>query len=253
MLSTTEDILLVVVLVACSLLSMLAIDRWWPRRLRKQHNDLIGWHLGVLGTTYAVIIGFMLYTVWTNYGAASVNVEQEAIQLVKIHRLARGLPAPQRDELRAETQRYADAVIHQEWPMMSHGQVSPASAQISRQMWRTLMSIESPTWTQITAEDHALYELSSLSEYRQVRQLEVTSRLPGILWCVLIVGGALTIISACMFGQDNAFLHGIQVFALSFLIALSLVAIADIDRPFQGGVHVQDTAFRGAQINMQGE
>ena len=70
---------------------------------------------------------------------------------------------------------------------------------------------------------------------------------------MLIVGGVLTIISACMFGQDNVLLHGIQVFALSFLIALALVAIADIDRPFQGGVHVNDTAFRHAQINMQGD
>ena len=34
------------------------------------------------------------------------------------------------------------------------------------------------------------------------------------------------------------------------LIALALVAVADIDRPFQGSVHVSDYAFRRARIGM---
>lgn len=253
MLSVFEDILLIITIVICSELVMLALNRWWPRERRRQHNDLIGWQFSVLGTTYAVIIGFMLYTVWSNFGVASVNVEQEANALVNIHRLARGLPDDQRVQLRSEAETYAVAVVEQEWPAMSRGEISPASAQISRKMWRTLMSIQSPTWTQITSEDHALYELSTLTEHRQVRQPEITSQLPGILWSVLIIGGVLTIVSACMFGQDNTLLHSLQVLALSLLIALSLVAIADIDRLFQGGVHVNDHAFRRAQVNMQGE
>lgn len=43
----------------------------------------------------------------------------------------------------------------------------------------------------------------------------------------------------------------LQISALSLLIALVLVAIADIDRPFQGSVHVNDMAFRRAQQNMK--
>jgi hypothetical protein len=54
-----------------------------------------------------------------------------------------------------------------------------------------------------------------------------------------------------MFGSDSTWLHGLQVFAFSLLIGLVLVAIADIDRPFQGSVHVQDSAFRRAQTNMK--
>ena len=32
---------------------------------RRTYNDIIGWQVSVLGTTYAVILGFMLYTVWS--------------------------------------------------------------------------------------------------------------------------------------------------------------------------------------------
>lgn len=253
MLGAFADVVLIVVTVACSLATMVLLNRLWPRERRETHNNLIGWHLGVLGTTYAVILGFMLYTVWTNFGVASVNAEAEANALVNVHRLARGLPEPQKTEMRELAEGYSDAVTEHGWPMMARGEISPESGRISRKMWQTLMSIQSPSWTEITAEDHALYELSTLTEHRQIRQLEVTSRLPGILWWVLIVGGILTIFSACMFGQENEIIHGIQVFSLSFLIALTLIAIADIDRPFQGTVHVNDSAFTRAQINMQGE
>ncbi|MBV8632266.1 MAG: hypothetical protein JOZ83_15165, partial [Silvibacterium sp.] len=75
--------------------------------------------------------------------------------------------------------------------------------------------------------------------------------LPGVLWFVLIVGGALSIMSSCMFGSESSWLHSLQVFAFSLLVALALIAIADIDRPYQGSVHVADTPFRRAQGNMQ--
>ena len=64
MLDTAQNIVIVIVSLACSLSFMAAVNYYWPPEQRRAHNDLIGWQLSVLGTTYAVIIGFMLYTVW---------------------------------------------------------------------------------------------------------------------------------------------------------------------------------------------
>jgi lipid-A-disaccharide synthase-like uncharacterized protein len=250
MLSSLQDVVIVIVIVLCSLLTMALLNKVWPREKRKTHNDLIGWQLGILGTTYAVIIGFMLYTVWTDFGAASVNVNAEANQVVKLHRLAAGLPAEQRDQMRVLTKAYADVIVNREWGEMARGEVGTESSRISRKMWHVLMSIQSPSWTQITTEDHSLYELSTLTQLREARQLEITSKLPAVLWFVLVIGGTLTIFSACLFGQDSTLLHGIQVFSFSLLIALVLIAIGDINRPFMGSVHVSNAAFVRAQINM---
>src|SRR5271168_4459946 len=96
MLSTLEDVIIVVITVVCAQLMLLALNRVWPSQKREVHNDLIGWQLGVLGTTYAVIIGFMLYTVWTNFGAAELNADNEANSLTNIYRLAAGLPEEER-------------------------------------------------------------------------------------------------------------------------------------------------------------
>ena len=94
-------------------------------------------------------------------------------------------------------------------------------------------------------------ELSTLAQHRLTRIQQSTTQLPNVLWCVLVVGGALTIVSACTFGTESVKLQALQVFFFSLLISLSLVAISDIHRPFQGLVHVSDYAFRTAQQSMQ--
>ena len=252
MLTTIEDLVVVVVIVACSLGFMFLMNRLWPAAERSAHNDIIGWQLGILGTTYAVIMGFMLYTVWTNFGAAELNADSEANSLLNIYRLADGLPGQQRDELRAAARYYADVVVQKDWPAMATGKDVPLQSRpVSVKMWQILMSVKGASSSEINAADHALYELSALTEKRQMRRLQSTSRLPTVLWFVLIVGGAVTIMSSCMFGSRNALLHATQVLAFSVLIALVLVAIGDIDRPFQGSVHVSNSAFIRAQLNMQ--
>ncbi len=67
--------------------------------------------------------------------------------------------------------------------------------------------------------------------------------MPDILWAVLIAGAAITIASCCLFGARSRTLHLLQVLALSSLLALALMAIAQIVRPFQGDVHVEPTGF----------
>ena len=252
LLNTGENYVIVVLTVAASLLFMGGLNRLWPWDKRHAHNDLIGWQLSILGTTYAVILGFMLFTVWTDFGAAELNFDSdEANALANVYRLAAGLPDQQRTQLQTLARFYADTVINKDWPEMSAEIVPEASRKIDEDMWKELMSVKTASPTELLAEDHAISELSALTEHRRIRLLENAFRLPTVLWCVLIIGGAVTIASASMFGSANTSLHALQVFAFSLLVALVLVAIADIDRPFQGSVHVNDGPFRRAQQNMK--
>ena len=251
MLNTGQNYVIVMLTVAASLLFMWGLNRIWPWDKRHAHNDLIGWQLSILGTTYAVILGFMLFTVWTDFGAAELNADNEANALANVYRLAVALPDQQRTQLQMLTRFYADTVINKDWPEMAADQVPEASRKINEDMWKELMSVKTASPTEVLAEDHAISELSALTEHRRIRLLQNAFRLPTVLWCVLIIGGAVTIASASMFGSANTSLHALQVFAFSLLIALVLVAIAVIDRPFQGSVHVNDFAFRRAQQNMK--
>jgi magnesium-transporting ATPase (P-type) len=251
MLTLTANIFVLVCMVAGSMLFMTALNRLWPREKRQAHNDLIGWQLNIIGTTYAVILGFMLYTVWTDFGAANLNVDLEASALRNVYRLAEGLPEEQRLKLQAQSRAYAVAVIAADWPQMANNEVPEESHEINQAMWKTLMSVKLATPSEIVAEDHAISELSSLTEHRRTRLLQSGYRLPTIFWGVLIIGAFLTIASTSMFGSGNAILHTIQVFSFTLLITLVLLAIADVNRPFSGWVHVSNYAFVRAQENMR--
>jgi hypothetical protein len=251
MLSLKENIVILITAMAASWIFLAALNRLWAVPIRRAQNDLIGWQLSVLGTTYAVVLGFMLYTAWTGFQDAELNVELEASSLRNIFRLAEGLPQPQRASLETLAKEYADAVVEQDWPVMARAQIPEQTHEINERMWRTLMSVKTASASENTAEDHALSELSSLTQHRRTRLLQSVSRLPIIFWGVLIAGGLLTLISASMFGSANAGLHALQLFSLTFLIVLVLLAIADVNRPFQGWVHVDDYAFQRAQQNMR--
>lgn len=252
MLTSAQSIFAVIAAVAGSLIFMALVNWIWPWERRHEHNEQIGWQLSVLGTTYAVILGFMLYAVWTAFGEAESNVEYEANDLVSVYWLADGLPDQQRVQVKQLASQYADVVINQDWPDMYAGRVPSASLAVNRQMWKTMMEVKATSPSETSAQDHALNELSSLTEHRRTRVLQSLSRLPRVLWFVLIIGGGVTAASSCLFGSSNVLLHILQVFAFSLLLALGLVAIAEIHRPFQGAVHISDYAFIRAQQNMQG-
>jgi hypothetical protein len=246
-LTTWQSVALIVLVVASSIGFLAVLRHTWPTERRKLHNDLIGWNITVLGTTYAVIVGFMLYAVWTNLLVANGNAEAEANCLVNVVRSAQGLRTDSRNQIHDLATQYVHTILEQEWAAMGSGGVSPASARITEQLWATLTAIETRTISEETSRDHALTELSRMTDHRRMRQLEVNTDLPAILWAVLILGAAATIISACLFGSSDFRLHLTQVMALSFVISLVLVAIADINRPFQGAVHVEPSAFEHAR------
>jgi Protein of unknown function (DUF4239) len=247
MLTGFEDLLVVFGCMAASLLFVWILNRVWPAERRRDHNDIIGWQVGVLGTTYAVILGFMLYAVWTSFQDANVNAETEANCLVSVYRVANGLPAAQRDEVHQLARQYTDIVITQEWPTMHGGEFGLAGHQTIEQLWSAVLQTKPDSFAQQTAMNLALTEIDSMTEHRRLRQLQSQSKLPAILWIVLIVGGIITMLSSCMFGIDNFVLHAMQVVSLTLLLSLILIAIADIDRPFQGVVHVNPTGFERAR------
>ena len=133
---------------------------------------------------------------------------------------------------------------------MARNEVPEQSTPVVTQMWKTVMSVNAASPTEVNAQEHLMSELESLAQRRLTRILESQTRLPKVLWCVLLVGGVLTIVSACTFATQSVKLQTLQVFNLSLLVSLSLVAIADIHRPFHGVIHVSENAFQRARQSM---
>jgi hypothetical protein len=245
-LNISGNITVIIATVAAAVLLLFLLRRFWSSELRRVHNDLIGWHVSVIGSTYAVIIGFMLFAVWSNFEIAESNTESEANCLVNVVRSSKGLAAASHEQIRRLATQYVNVMLADEWPAMARGQVSGESHAIIQQLWIVVTASEIHNAREQTSLDHTLGELATMTHYRRSRQLQVSSYLPGILWLVLIVGATITISSACLFGTASFQLHLIQVTMLALMISAVLVAIADINLPFQGSVHIGPAAFERA-------
>jgi Protein of unknown function (DUF4239) len=244
------SILIIISCIVSALFALAILRRYWAPSTRAAHNDVVGPNVSVIGTTYAVLIAFMLSGVWTNLQAARLNAEQEANNLVNIFRFANQFPPESRTQVQTLARQYCEAMIADEWPAMARESQSPKAHQLTQQLWRALTTVQPRNPGEQTVMDHSLSELTGMTEHRRIRLLQSRQRLPAMLWAVLIVGGLVTVGSICLFYVENFKLHVVQVFEISFLLSLMLVAIASINRPYQGDVHVSPEAFQYALDTM---
>jgi Protein of unknown function (DUF4239) len=252
LLSSAQNIYIVVLWITLSITCLVILNTFWEPSRRSVHNDVIGWQIAILGTIYAVMIGFMLYAVWNNFQTAETNANTEANDLVNMYRSADGLAPTARDQIQQDARNYVQAVITQEWTQMNRDSKGANENHYTAQpyvmgMWHTAAHAPANNLAEQANLRQVMIELSSLTEHRRVRLLESRTGMPGILWAVLVMGGMITIGSSCLIGSENVLLHFVLIIALSLLVSLALVAIGDIDRPFQGSIHVSPSAFLRAQ------
>lgn len=72
------------------------------------------------------------------------------------------------------------------------------------------------------------------------------TRLPGLLWGVVVVGAAISLVSSFFFKVEDARLQGIQVSLLALFIGLVIVMILAFDRPFHGELGVGPEPYQMA-------
>jgi hypothetical protein len=246
MLSYLQSALVVVGCIAAVLYALRLLDRRLDALPRKRANGVNGLQLSILGTIYAVSLGFMLSDAWLAYQTASADVREEAGAASSLYRLAAVLPASCADPVRGAVQDYAVAVVDTEWPSMAN----------SAPVWQgerslNLMSILSRDCAapalSISDRQTIVAAISTLQMRRAARIEDYESRLPGMMWAVLIVGGISVIASSCLLANEKRSTHCFHVISLTALIALALLTIADLDRPFEGATHVAPASFRAVR------
>ncbi len=219
---------------------------------RRECNDFTGPVVAVIGTMYAVILAFLLSSMWSHYQDAKGNAQLEGAVVVNIFRVGRQFPEPERRNLQGLARNYVDTVLNVEWPEMVNSQVPRGGGPIINQMWKVCEEMKTDGGQSLALAE-LMSSLSSLTQYRALRIMQSAEALPGILWLVLIGGGVATILAACFFGVEDFRFHLLQIMVLSFLISMVLVAIAAVDSPYQGNVRVSPDGFRYALRTIEAE
>ena len=246
----------VVIIIACvgaALGFLFLVTRTSTAPSRKESNDFTGAVVAVIGTTYAVILAFTLSGVWSMFQQAQANEEQEANAVVNVFRIATQLQDANARQIQELCVRYVDNVVDREWSAMEKQQMMPEGDKMIDQFWKLVGQSQAHAQPDAIAAYQIMEELRGLTQCRRIRVMQSREHLPGILWAVLIAGGIITVAASCFFGVPNFRFHLLQVLVLTFLISLVLVAIADIDRPYQGVVKVEPEGFSFAMRTLHNE
>jgi hypothetical protein len=247
-LESTNFVVLGVVFVGLSVLvSLLALwlVRWLvPNHRLTPHNEVSGFVYAVIGVIYAVIIAFVVISVWERYSAAEDNAHHEAEAVGNLFRLAEGLPEPARQAIQGAALDYAAVVVEEEWPLLREGR-RPSETALAHMdaLWLAVYGVDVATPGQEALYAAALDELDDLSSFRLARLMEAEAGVLGIMWAVMIAGGILIVLFPCQFGVESGLVHALIIATLAATIGLLLLTVYEMNHPFRGTVRVAPDGF----------
>lgn len=227
-----------------SVVGLLVVRHFVPHNKLKTHHDVADPILGAVSAVYAVLIAFLVVTVWQTYDKSNFNVEMEANYMVDIYRDAEVFSPDFRQKVSVLLREYRQAVVDDEWKMMAKGQMSLKAEKIMRQVWTLYTTYQPRNPTEQSFFDESVRKLNSFRELRRQRLMDSRVGLIPLLWFVLIGGALATIAFTFLFGAENIKAQIIMVAILSVMISSILFTIMEMDYPFTGAVSISPAPFR---------
>ena len=203
---------------------------------------------GVVGTGYAVLLGFVIFSVFGSYNSAREYVAQEAVAMRQLSSTAGYFRPGDAQELRGELICYGRAVVSDEWPAMrTAGESATVTAWVSR-LDTTTQTMPVDTAKESAALQNWFTQSKDRQEARRGRIAEAAPFLPVFVWGILVVLLVVVLFYQCLFAEPRrpifAQAVGVGAMALVLVAALSLAWILDLPFDDRGAMISPDRVQR---------
>ena len=159
---------------------------------------------------------------------------EEASQIPVLYRSLLGYPQPLQNEIKGVLVRYLKSIIEDAWPAQQRGEVTEEGIDHLLELGRRIITFEPATAAQCVVYGEAMRGFNTLLAFRR-RRIEASSyAVPGSLWCVVLIGAALSIFASYVFNIPSLLVHSLMTVLLASMIALLVFFIAATDHPYQG-------------------
>jgi hypothetical protein len=227
-----------------------ALTRRWVHEHWSEARDTVGVVVASAATLYAVLLAMIAVAVWSNYVTYEDRVREEANIVGNLYRDAEGYPAAQAAATKTLLRDYATAVATKEWPMMHVGRYPDASSDVVAALMLRTLKTRPANLGEANVQAEFLSELNRMFELRRLRQESVRKGLPGVLWGVVISGGALTIMLANLLTAEDGRLSILLAAGMATMIGLMVFLIFAMDRPLMGEISIEPVAFEQVMKRM---
>lgn len=212
-------------------------------KFRTGANDFAGPIMATLGTILAVMLSFMVVTVWQEYDQSALIVQTEADEISNLYHEVTVFPQPLRNNIHAGIEHYVDVVIDREWPLMRDGKSSAMAHRAAANVVTMIESFNPVTLGQQTAQADALHHAHAFMDARGDRLYQNQESVPPLVWVMLIFIAIVTLGSSYFFYVEDARAHILMTAAFGAVIGAIFVVIAELDLPFRGDLQIPPSAF----------
>ncbi len=210
---------------------------------RRRHNDVAAAMFSIIGVTYAVLLAFVATLAWDGYNKANAASYAEAGAALDVYTVAAGFPDAERSSLRADLAAYVRAVVEVEWPARALGRPVEGGMADLAKINSTAFTLNPQSGTDSAVRTVLLQSVTRLSDERQNRLLASESSIPGVVWVVTVLGGALTVAFSSFLGAPSLRLHLAMVAGLAMSGVLVLIMIFALSNPSRGDFRLSTEPF----------
>ena len=243
MYTLTHAILLTVVFVAVALLGQWAVNRFVKHEVLELHHSAGEAMMGVVGTLFSVLLGFMVASAMDKYNDARMHDEQEASNVASVFRVARGLSDIDRPRIRQLCRDYVDDVINSEWPKMERQEKINHGWVTYQKLWEATVAVVPENDRQSNLQQGLIASMTSLGEHRRARILLAQTSMQPALWCIVGAGALITIALSYIFASQFPKVQGFMTTLVATAMALNIWLLSAYSHPYSGELKIKPTMF----------
>lgn len=210
------------------------------------NNEAAGQVFTLVGGLQAVLLAFVLISLFDGTTAAEDGSYQEADSLVAAVWATQDLPDS--TGVAAEARAYAREVVEQEWPDMREGAPVDGAGWTALEKLRAAVAATPATdeWA-VSRKTEAIDQLWTVYQQRQERLNTATGGgVNSVVWFALVAGAIMAVSLPLLFGGPKPATHILIVSILAGTMALLLFATQQLQNPYGGGAQVDPAAFEAA-------
>lgn len=237
-------VLLILGFVGIALCGQYLVNRLVKREVLELHHSAGEAMMGVVGTLFSVLLGFMVAGAMEKYHDALMNGELEASNVASVFRIARGLSDIDRPRIRQLCRDYVDDVVTSEWPKMEQGIKINHGWETYQKLWESVVSAVPENDRQNNLQQGLVGAMQSLGENRRARILLAQKQMPAALWYVVGFGACITLALSYIFASQFPKVQGFMTTLVATALALNVWLLAAYSHPYSGELKIEPTMFR---------
>ncbi len=223
-----------------------AAEAWQSRRRQEgepRSNEMVTIAVEFVGLAYAILIGFVIVSLWQDQADSRHAVADEASALNDILTLSRPVPPSERGEVEQAVRDYSLVVVNEEWKRLRTGSDSEGASLAAGKILESITAIDTSSELAASLQSSMIDSFKEFTGLRTRRLAFAHVRLAGELWLLVILSSVVLILLVAAFEGEGKWHMGATVIVAATIGTILFVIVA-LSYPFSGDVSISSQPFR---------